>query len=156
MVDRLRLLVFAFIIAALPRPVGAQTTDESYKVVDGLAVYLGVLPAAMIQGHPVGHPETAMHGGVPQGAYAYHIVAAVFDAKTGNRIENAAVEAQLSPLGLAGPTLQLEPMLIEGTITYGGYVRLNAPGPYRIRLRVTPEGAEKPTTLQFTYEREVR
>jgi hypothetical protein len=39
--------------------------DDNYRTKDGLAVYLGVLPATIVRGHPPGHPERAMHGGAP-------------------------------------------------------------------------------------------
>lgn len=41
-----------------------------------------------------------MHDGTPTGRHWFHLVAAVFDAESGQRIEDATVEAALTPLGL--------------------------------------------------------
>lgn len=58
--------------------------NENHRIVDDLAVYLGVLPAAIVRGHPKAHPETSMHDGAPGGAYhQYHVVVALFDARSG-------------------------------------------------------------------------
>ena len=130
--------------------------DDYYKSAGGLAVYLGVLPAAMIQGHPRDHPEEAMHGGVPSGRHSYHIVVAVFDAATGQRVEDAMVEARVAEPGLAGVTRQLKPMLITGTVTYGNYFELSGEGPYRIDLSITRPGSATPAKVEFTYEHRTR
>ena len=41
----------------------AANASENFQAVDGVAIYLGVMPAQIIQGHPKGHPEARMHGG---------------------------------------------------------------------------------------------
>ena len=93
-----------------------------------------------------------MHGGVPRGGHQYHLVAAVFDAKTGERITDAAVTAQVSGLGLAGPMQTLEPMTIAGTITYGGYFDLPGSDLYAIGLTIKRPGAAQPILLKFAYD----
>src|SRR3972149_6703718 len=79
-----------------------QPARENYKTADGLAVSLGIIPAAMVRGHPKGHPEQAMHEGVPRGAHEYHVTVAIFDAASGERLETAEVDATVSPLGPSG------------------------------------------------------
>jgi hypothetical protein len=120
-----------------------------------LAVYLGVLPAAMVQGHQT-HPEERMHGGVPSGPHAYHVVAAVFDASTGKRLENVKVEARVTPRRLAGEARALEPMEIADTVTYGNYFTMGGSDPYRIELSITPPGAGPPVEVEFTYRHGTR
>ena len=119
-------------------------------------MYLGVLPAAMIQGHPKDHPEVTMHGAVPRGRDAYHVMAALFDAASGNRIENATVEARVTPLGLAGVTRRLEAMQIAGTVTYGNYFTIRANEPYRILVSITRGADSKPVRLEFSHEHRTR
>jgi hypothetical protein len=46
---------------------GRAAEDAQFKTVAGLAVYLGVVPAAIVKGHPSGHAEQTMHGGMPVG-----------------------------------------------------------------------------------------
>jgi len=129
---------------------------EPFKVVDGLTVYLGVLPAAMIQGHAPDHPEIAMHGGRPAGQHVYHIVVAVFEAKTGKRLADIGVSARVSSLGLAGPRKTLEAMDIADTVTYGNYFELSGEGLYDITIEVARAGAATPLHVKFTYEHRLR
>ena len=149
-------LVTAFLVWGLALPAHAAGDEGNVKVAQGLAVYLGVLPAAMIQGHPVGHPETVMHGGIPRGRHTYHVMAAIFDARTGDRIKDAKVEARVTPPGLAGTTRRLDPMVIAETITYGNYFTLDSNGAYRVRLAITPQGTHQAVTMEFTYEHRIR
>lgn len=46
---------------ALAAPAGAGVID-GLRTVDGLTVYLGVVPAAVTRAHPLGHTERTMHG----------------------------------------------------------------------------------------------
>ena len=132
-------------------PAFAQGADgDGYKIADGLAVYLGVLPAALIQGHQT-HPEERMHGGVPRGRHAYHVVAAVFDAATGKRIEDAMVQARVMPRRIASETRALEPMEIAGTVTYGNYFTMGGADPYRIEISITRSGMATPVAVTFSY-----
>jgi hypothetical protein len=142
--------------AVLFVPGSAVAADSaSYKTAGDLTVYLGVLPAAMIQGHD-NHPEGSMHRGVPSGEHAYHVMAALFETETGERIEDAMVEAQLTPLGLAPVTRRLEPMVIAGAITYGNYFTMRGDGSYQIAFFVTTPEIAEPVVLEFTYEHRTR
>lgn len=151
----LGLLVSVLVVAiAAGGPVSAADEDENYKTAQGLAVYLGVLPAAIVRGHPASHPEGTMHGGAPQGKHEDHVVVAVFDAKTGARIENARVTANISGLGHIGAqNIDLEPMSIAGTITYGNFVELPGNDRYDIKLNITVPGRKPaPVRVDFTYQ----
>jgi hypothetical protein len=125
--------------------------DAQFKTVDGLAVYLGVVPAAIVKGHPSGHAEQTMHGGVPAGRNEYHIVVAVFDVVTSERVSDAIVRAEVSGLGLAGPRKTLEPMTIAQTITYGGFFDLPGRDIYTVELEIQRPDT-KPVAVNFTYE----
>ena len=156
MMRRVALILVLLAGVALSSVTTGAADDDNYKTAGGLAVYLGVLPAAMIQGHPRGHPEEAMHGGVPRGRHAFHVVAAVFNAATGERVEDALVEAHIAEPGLAGVTRQLEPMVIADTVTYGNYFQLSGDAPYRIDLSITRPGLATPVRVEFTYEHRTR
>lgn len=147
----------AFLIAALWLTAAAAAAEtESGKTAGGLTVYLGVLPAAMIQGHDTGHTETVMHDGVPRDEHAYHVMVAIFDADSGERIDDAVVEADVTPLGLSPVRRPLEPMQIAGTKTYGNYFTMSGDGRYRITVRISRPGAAAAITLEFTYEHSTR
>lgn len=154
---RSELILATTVMCVLYASGGAVAADSvSFKTAGGLTIYLGVLPAAMIQGHAKDHPEAAMHGGVPGGQHAYHVMAAVFDAESGERIEDASVEGRVTPLGLAAVTRRLEPMVIAGTVTYGNYFAMRGDGPYRIAFSATTPEVAEPIVLEFTYEHRTR
>ena len=102
---------------ALPMIANAQSyVDENSRVVGGVLGYLGVLPAAMILGHPESHSEATMHGGATARRHQYHLVLALFDAASGARIETARVSVVIMGLGHTGKTrLDLDPMMIADT-----------------------------------------
>lgn len=125
---------------------------DGHKVAAGLSVYLGITPAMNVASHPKGHSEEAMHGGPPRGQHVHHFTAALFDARTGERVEDASVEARVTPLGLAGVTRSLEPMAIAETVTYGNYFAMRDDGAYRIRLSIVRPGNRQPVVLEFSHQ----
>lgn len=153
-----RQLAFAVVGALALLAAGATSTiaqsTDNYVTVGTIAAYLGVVPAGIVAEHPAGHPEQAMHGGAPLGAHVQHIVIALFDAPTGQRIENAKVDASVSGPGHIGTRVALEPMLIEGVITYGGFAAMAGAGQYNIDLTVKRPGDTNATKISFVYDHE--
>ncbi len=121
------------------------------QVVDGVAIYFGIVPAEVVRGHPREHPEGEMHGGVPAGES--HIMVALFDAKTGERITRAEVTARVSGAPASSTEKRLEPMLINGSQTYGNYFAMIGPGPYQIELQLRLPGKAKPIRARFEWSR---
>lgn len=145
-----RLIWTALIAAALwswlPAPVAAQAVGST-------AVYLGVMPAELIQGHAPDRLEGRMHGGPPEDRHAEHIVVALFDTQSGARIEDATVSATITGHGGLDPIeTDLEPMRIAGVITYGGFVSFPGEGGYTIEILVRRPGDAPPTRITFDYE----
>lgn len=141
-------VLLSFILVA-----GAAQADDGYQAAGGLAVYLGVVPASVVRGHPLGHTEGTMHGGADPGSHEQHLVVAVFDAVTGARIENAQVAASIEGLGHVGrQRVELEPMAIAGTITYGGFIKLPGNDQYQIQVDITVPGRSGSVTLEFASE----
>lgn len=129
-----------------------SAADTAYhRIVDGVAIYIGIVPAELVRGHPPEHTEATMHGGVPVGES--HLTVAVYDARSGRRISNAAVTAGIA--GDRGPTVRktLEPMLIAGSPTFGNYVSMRGAGPYRIEIEIRVPGRTKAVTATFTWVR---
>lgn len=144
--------VLAGITALLLTGAFAADTD-THKVVNGVAIYLGVIPAELILGHPKPHTEAEMHGGVPAGKHQQHIVVALFDNATGKRISGAKVSAQVHEIHLVGAQKKLEPMLIAGTVSYGNYFNMPASNnPYRIRVLIELPGVAGVIEAQFDYQ----
>ena len=155
-----RRFLFAIAFALVAMPVIAfaagRSEPQTMREAGGLVVYLGVLPAEMIRGHPARHEEAAMHKGPRRGIHLYHVMVAVFDAQTGKRVEDAVVAATVISLGLAGTRQTLEPMHIADTTTYGNYFDLGGSSHYRIAVDVQPPGNAKPITVEFAYQHPVR
>ena len=145
------LIVVAGELAGAVRPALAAA-DDSYGTADGIAAYLGVLPAQVVRGHAQAHPEGSMHGGAPGGRHSDHLVVALFDAASGDRIEDAEVTATVAGLGHVGSVrLRLEPMTIAGTVTYGEFVTFAGNDRYTISLEITLPGRDQPVRIDFVY-----
>jgi hypothetical protein len=119
------------------------------KTVDGVTFYLGVMPAEIVRGHPKEHPESSMHGSAPKGSQ--HIVVALFDAKTGQRITDAKVSARVEQLGLTADHKDLEPMQIAGTLSYGNFYEMFREGTYKIKVIVKRKGESRRIEAEFEY-----
>lgn len=131
--------------------VQSYQADQSYKNSKGVAVYIGVMPAAIVKGYPAAVPESKMHGGPPTGATEYHLVVALFDAETGVRISDAVVKARISERNSSGAELTLQSMDIADSVTYGGFVSFPATGRYSIRISVERYGAA-PVAFDFIHD----
>lgn len=147
------LIVVAFLAIAAAVPAAAA---EYYQSAGGMAIYVGVLPAAMVQGHASEHPETTIHGGTPAWGEQYHLIVALFDRVSGKRIHDAKVKATLFDTRqpgkrLAGPHKELEPMLVGSAATYGNYFNMPAPASYRIELEVLRPGKSQIAKASFEY-----
>jgi hypothetical protein len=149
-----KLAKFAVALAGIVLGVAAAApaTDTAYRhVVDGVAIYFGILPAELVRGHPPNHPESGMHGGVPVGEN--HLTVALFDDKTGVRITRAKVSATITGPDRLKLTKKLEPMTIAGAVTYGNYFSMPGPGPYRIVLHIQTPDARRDIEAVFTWAR---
>ncbi|MGA0565039.1 hypothetical protein ACO2RV_21560 [Ancylobacter sp. VNQ12] len=130
---------------------GVASADDGYRSADGLAVYLGIVPASVVRGHPISHAESTMHGSAGTARHQQHIVVAVFNAQSGARVENAQVSARVGGLGHVGEqSVQLDPMKIANTITYGGFVTLPGNDRYKIVVVITIPGRSRPVSVTFS------
>lgn len=145
-------LAVVVLSASVPLVFGwrAAQAGEPRQIVDGVAIYLGIVPAQLVRGHPREHPESEMHGGVAVGES--HLMVALFDDRTGERITRANVTATIT--GAEGKIEKpLESMVVAGAATYGNYVYLTGHGPYRIELQVLLPGRTKPLRARFEWAR---
>ncbi len=122
---------------------------ELHQVVDGIAVYFGVLPAEMIRGHPRAHPESQMHGGIPTD-HRYHLTVAIFDDASSERITSADVTVKITGSDRRAIRKALEPMAIAGKRSYGNYFRMPGAGPYRIEIQI--RRPDLPGTTRAVFE----
>ncbi len=144
-------LILLLMLVSSVLPVSADETG--YRVVGNVRVYLGVIPTAMVQGkHPAAHGENLMHGGGPSGPDQYHVLIALFNAKTDERISNAKVRARVSVVGLSGEEKALESMQLAGTTTYGNFFTMKGTGLFLIRVTIRVPGAPREIDLVFQHK----
>lgn len=142
--------LLALSVAACP---GAGERPRDAQTVDGVAIYLGVMPAALVSGHPVQAGAVgAMHGGTADPKAARHVVVALFDARTGARIQAARVRASVVRGRTArNPDRDLEPMQIAGVITFGNFFVMPQSGDYRIRIEIARPDVPRSIEAEFDY-----
>lgn len=131
-----------------------EQPDVQTKASAGVTFYYGVVKGAIVREHPTEHAEANMHSGPPASPAAYHIVLALFETATNQRITDATVEVRLGRLG--GPVntwLPMEAMRDAGSESFGRYAELPDAGRYLLEFRVNRAGRTRPITEQFAFER---
>lgn len=142
--------LFAF--ALLTGPAGVASAAGQGKTVDGMEIFYGVVPAEVIA-KPTDKHDAKMHGGRLSKKGSHHLVVSLADAKSGNRIEDAAVVATVTPLGMAPIEKSLEAMRINDTTTYGNYFDFPASsGPFRIALKITRPSVPEHNAVRTEFE----
>ena len=147
---RIILILSISIIININSYAESPNISPRHQVKDNVAVYLGVIPAEIIEGHTA----HSMHGGLPTGDYRYHIAVALFDDATGKRIKTANVKAIISNQSNVGIKTQttLEEMEINEKIMFGNYITLKTTGPYQIIVTVQIGHRNKPVTFTFNLD----
>jgi hypothetical protein len=141
------------VLAATVLAQSAIADPVDSKTVGGVHVVLGIVPAAMVRSHPKDHAEGAMHGGAPSFASGqYHVMIALFDSKTGDRITDAAVMATVSEPGLSTEAKPLEPMRIADAMSFGNYFKMAGKGPFEVMVRVRPRTSAIPVEVKFQHK----
>jgi hypothetical protein len=129
----------------------AAAVTEYEKHADGLAVYLGVMPAQLLRGNADAAHLATMHGGLPSGSGSHHVVVSIFAERTGRQIDDASVEAGVGLLGLGETRRRMEPMKIADTTTYGNFFPMTGAGPFVVRVTIRRPGQDHATQVQFNY-----
>lgn len=124
---------------------------DQHSLINGMDIYYGVVPADVVKSHPQKHVESDMHGKSLLSGGTHHLIVTLYDNKTTQRINDAKVEAVVIPLGFAHQQKPLEPMQINGTMSYGNYFNMIGGGPFRIELRITRPGKGGTTKTEFEY-----
>ncbi|WP_435099477.1 hypothetical protein [Arhodomonas sp. AD133] len=108
------------------------------RSVQGVSVYFSVIPAEIIrQRFERSSSERAMHGGVPEAPHVHHVMVALFETATDERITDATVYARILLPESHAPApkkRRLEAMHVAGTTTYGNYFVLGTIATYNIEV----------------------
>ncbi len=142
----------ALFLMTFKSPALAESDAGLSRTVDGLTLYLGVMPSEIVGEHSPSHAEGRMHGG-KRGERIQHVVVAAYDVKTNERVTDATVRASVRDPGINTEEKALQPMTIAGTLTYGNYFVINPGTRYLITIFVQRPGQHQPTKTQFHYAR---
>ncbi|AKM44291.1 MULTISPECIES: hypothetical protein [Burkholderia] len=149
------LIVLAQMLFAATTGVAAADSSSRSVTAHGLTVHFGVVPADKATRAPeVGSASGGTTAG--QGLASYHVVVALFDARTGARIDDAMVIARMTaPAPKARPRVQIKrlPVLtVNGMVTYGNYFDMPWAGRYRIDLSVRRRDSADTVHVRLNYE----
>ena len=123
------------------------------QTVSGVRIEIGVVSAPQAATASMGSSSAMSQEALHKPASS-HLTVALFDAKTGERITNARIEAGVGANILdAEPTQWLEPMPIAGMMTYGGLVPISHGGKWHIHLKVYLAGSAHPIEAVFGYQK---
>ena len=150
------LIACALVVAMLATwVVSALAASDSAlsRTVGGMTVYLGVTPSAVAFERAGSHPESLAHGTKRPGKASQHLMVALVDAKSGSRIADAKVTANVTELGLGNEEKRLELMTVGGTPSYGNHFTLKPGNRYTIKVSVWRPGERKPAVATFDYSR---
>ena len=144
------IFIAGFSIISVTALANEPNIKSNYKIKDGYAVYIGLMPAEMIEGHT----SHTMHGGIPTGQYRYHLAIAIFDDKTGKRIKNAKVQVYINnKIGIGMESNKvLEKMKLNGKSIYGNYFTLKTAGPFLIDVTINLGNNLKTIKIAFDYD----
>ena len=129
----------------------AAAGTDLEKHTDGLAIYMGVMPAQLVRGNADTSDLAKMHGKLPAASGSHHLVIAIYDERTKRQVEGAEVTANVAPLGLGPTRRKLEPMQIGSSATYGNFFPMSGSGPYTVQVTINEPGRARNTEVQFNY-----
>ena len=130
----------------------SATNPGMWQEVVGMTVHLGVMPTDSL----VAHPELLLkgHPAPPSGKDMYHLLFAVFDNATGERITDAKIEATVIPLGLAGRTKSMmPPEALAGMVTYCNFFHLTSGESYVVKVGIRLKGKQVARMVKFKLQR---
>jgi hypothetical protein len=134
--------------AALLMLGSAAAMAQDHAVVDGIRIYLGVVPVTAMS-----PAERTMHGGAPQAPGQYHVTVALYDDATGKRIADATVRARVTSAIGASAQKDLELMAGQDAMTYGNYFAMPERGDYKVTLDIYRPGMSHVVVARLDYQR---
>ena len=132
--------------ATRPAVVARAPRNFNMKVVDGIEVYLGVVPADAVR-------DEKLHDRAPSGRGYYHVNISLHDAETKAEIKDAQVEARVANPVTGGATRKLLPITTNDAVSYGNYFRMTGAEPYTITVRVRLPKAPDTVVARFDFKR---
>ncbi len=119
--------------------------------VGGIVVHLGIVPAELLRQDGDHYAEHNLQCPPPRSRNSHHVLVALFDAASGERITDAEVTTRVSPLGLVGPRKHLHPESIAEAVTYCNYFNMAPHDTYIIDVDIRRPGSPKAIRARFEY-----
>ncbi|WP_156968900.1 hypothetical protein [Arenimonas metalli] len=124
------------VLAAFVAIAHAAPTDQRQQN-ERITLYYGVVPAALSQAALAAHPPAPdVHGTVRPAAGTHHLVVALFDTPTGQRITQATVTVRHTPPQGAAMSKVLEPMPLGDALSFGTTLVIAEGRNHRLRIEV--------------------
>jgi len=128
----------------------AATGGEDYRIVEGMTVYLGVIPASVIREHAKDYPAS-VSATVVSGPEQRYVTIALFDARSGERITDAVVSARVIGTTQASAEKSLKPVTVAGALTYGDYFPMQGGGTYKVAVHIHRPATPNVILAEFQY-----
>ncbi|MDJ0957340.1 MAG: c-type cytochrome [Arenicellales bacterium] len=129
-----------------PPVTSSKASDPYHKVIGGMDVYLGIVPAGSASSE-----EREMHGGVPSGTGYYHVNVSLLDNETNDQITDAQVEVIVKDPFMGDKSKELERMKINEKISYGNYVQMTGWDKYSIKVRIQRPDMPRAVSANFDF-----
>ena len=127
----------------------AEHSHQHIKAM-GIDVYLVVMPAEMIGGHPGDHPESLMHKeNRIENKKQFHISVGVIEEKSGLRLGNLNVSARVISGDYQGPVKILENMQMGGKHSFGNYFVIPSSSAYQVEVKIQHKGRSDMLIVTF-------
>lgn len=134
-------------VLLLTTPAVWASDSERHQHIGGMDIYLGVVPAQMTAHHPDRHaPRLGKR-------HVYHVLVALFDGNSGERITDAEVQATVTDHALTALKKRLVPMHMDDALSYGHFFRMELPGRYDIAIEIQRVDSNQPISAAFIYRR---
>jgi hypothetical protein len=149
-----RSLLLAFMLMTTTAMVPVAAADATLtRVVGDVTVHLGVTPVAKAVERETSHASEVTHGRKRVGKAAQHVVVALFETKSGERITDAQVSVTVAELGLNTEEKPLARMTVGGVTSYGNTFDIRPGGRYTIKVAIRRPGVHTPVETSFDYSR---
>lgn len=119
---------------------------SGYQDTKNMTVYLGSMSVAELRKHPEALPEGHP---LPSGDHMRHVLIAIFDRTTGERITDAVVDAWVSSPTHGSVKKRLHPEAVAGQVTYCNFFPTPPGDAYVIRVDIHRPGNQQATTIRF-------
>jgi cytochrome c5 len=132
-----------------PKAEPAAASDPSHKTVEGMEIYLGVLPAETMRTRHAGSDAgNKIYGGVPSGSGYFLVNVTLRDSGSKAEIKDAQIEARVANV-MNGETRKLEAATINNSVSYGSYFQMPGRDPYKVTLQIRTPGAARAIEARF-------